>query len=143
MDGESFGIELAADWQALPCWRLQGSYSYLQLLLEVDEGSNTLFKELAEASPHHQGALRSSLDLTDNLEWDLWWRYVGDLQASAIRHYQTLDARIAWRPRAGLELAVVGQNLLAPHHGEFASEYLDAARIEIERGVYGKATWQF
>jgi len=143
MDGDSFGVELAADWQVLPSWRLQGSYSYLQLLLDVDEGSNTRFKELAETSPHHQGALRSSLNLTDNLEWDLWWRYVGDLPTSAIRHYQTLDARIAWRPRTGLELAVVGQNLLAPHHGEFASEHLDAARIEIERGVYGKATWQF
>jgi hypothetical protein len=39
-----------------------------------------------------------------------------------------------------LQLALVGQNLLHDRHIEFGSP---ATRGEIERSVYGKATWQF
>ena len=33
----------------------------------------------------------------------------------------TLDMRVAWRPRPGLELSVSGQNLSGPGHGEFTA----------------------
>jgi iron complex outermembrane receptor protein len=65
------------------------------------------------------------------------------LPAPTIGSYVTLDARLAWTPCRNLELALVGQNLLDDSHPEFASEKLDAAVMEIERGVYGKITWQF
>ena len=39
-----------------------------------------------------------------------------DLAAS-----QTMDLRLAWRPREHLELAIVGQNLLAAYHWEYGS----------------------
>jgi len=143
MRGKSYGGELALDWRPHSRLRLQAVYSYLQLLLKVDSGGGTLFKELAQASPHHQASLRSSLDLPKGVECDLWLRYVGNLPAPDIGSYLTLDARVAWKPRSNLELALVGQNLLDHSHAEFASEKLDAAGIEIERGVYGKITWEF
>jgi len=144
MHGKSYGAELAADWHPLSRWRLQAVYSYLQLLLDVDTGSKSdLFKELARTAPHHQASLRSSLDLPRGVELDLWLRYVDNLPAPDIGSYLTLDARLAWTPRRNLELALVGQNLLDDRHPEFASEKLDAAVMEIERGVYGKITWQF
>jgi iron complex outermembrane receptor protein len=144
MRGKSYGAELALDWQALSRWRLQAVYSYLQLLLDVDADSQSdLFKELARTAPHHQASLRSSLDLPKGVELDLWLRYVDNLPAPDIGSYLTLDARLAWTPLRNLELALVGQNLLDDRHPEFASEKLDAAVMEIERGVYGKITWQF
>jgi iron complex outermembrane receptor protein len=144
MRGKSYGAELAVDWHALSRWRLQAVYSYLQLLLDVDADSQSdLFKELALTAPHHQASLRSSLDLARGVELDLWLRYVDNLPAPDIGSYLTLDARLAWTPRRNLELALVGQNLLDDRHPEFASEKLDAAVMEIERGVYGKITWQF
>lgn len=144
MRGKSYGVELAADWRPLSRWRLQAVYSYLQLLLEVEADSqSTLFKELARTAPHHQASLRSSLDLPKGVELDLWLRYVDNLPAPTIGSYLTLDARLAWTPCRNLELALVGQNLLDDSHPEFASEKLDAAVMEIERGVYGKITWLF
>jgi iron complex outermembrane receptor protein len=144
MRGKSYGAELAVDWQALSRWRLQAVYSYLQLLLDVDDDSQSdLFKELAQTAPHHQASLRSSLDLPKGVELDLWLRYIDNLPAPDIGSYLTLDARLAWTPRRNLELALVGQNLLDDRHPEFASEKLDAAVMEIERGVYGKITWQY
>jgi iron complex outermembrane recepter protein len=32
-----------------------------------------------------------------------------------VESYSTLDLRFAWRPRPGVELSVVGQNLLGRH----------------------------
>jgi len=141
MRGESYGVELAADWRPRPGWRLQATYSYLQLLLQTD--ADPLFKELARTAPHHQGSLRSSFDLPRGVELDLWLRCAGNLPAPAIPSYLTLDARLAWSPWRDLELALIGQNLLDGAHPEFASEKLDAATMEVERGVYGKITWQF
>jgi len=144
MRGKSYGVELAADWHPRPWWRLQATYSYLQLLLHTEDANQTpLFKELARTAPHHQGALRSSLDLPQGVELDLWLRYVGNLPAPAIPSYLTLDARLAWHPWRNIELALIGQNLLDGAHPEFASEKLEAATMEVERGFYGKITWQF
>ena len=54
---------------------------------------------------------------------------------------------LAWKPYDSLELALVGQNLLASHHPEFYSLAgafsNNAAAAEIERSVYGKVTWRF
>lgn len=47
-----------------------------------------------------------------------------------------VDLRLAWRPVPSIELAVVGQNLLQPHHKEWGGG------VEIRRGVYAEATWR-
>ncbi len=61
---------------------------------------------------------------------------------NVIDQYIALDARLAWRPRQNLEIAVVGQNLLDLHHPESGtSTALRAPLVEIQRGVYGKVTW--
>jgi iron complex outermembrane receptor protein len=87
------------------------------------------------------------MSLTDRQQFDLWLRYVsklGDrnLQFS-IPAYTTLDLRYAWRPTRDLELSVVGQNLLDDQHPEFVPSLLPGQALEIERGVYLKAKWQF
>ena len=38
------------------------------------------------------------------------------ITAPAIDSYLTLDARLGWKPRRNLELALVGQNLLVGQH---------------------------
>jgi iron complex outermembrane receptor protein len=55
--------------------------------------------------------------------------------------YVELDLRLAWRPAANLEVSAVGQNLLEDQHREFGLE--SPAAAEVERGIYGKLTWQF
>jgi len=43
---------------------------------------------------------------------------------------------------AGLELSLVGQNLLEQRHLETITD-LTVVRHEVERSVYGKVTWAF
>ncbi len=138
--GESYGFEVSAFWQATDFWRLQGSYTFLETELhqkipEVEAGfQNILLFE--GANPRNQVSLRSDIDLTERLEFNLWYRYVDQLSENDVDSYSTLDARLAWSPQPELELAVVGQNLFEQRHSEFSS-------LEIERSAYFKVDWWF
>jgi iron complex outermembrane recepter protein len=46
--------------------------------------------------------------------------------------------RYGWRVRPGLELSVIGQNLLDPRHAEFGNP---ATRSEYERALAVRIVW--
>jgi len=147
---ETCGLELAADYKALPWWRLRGAYSYLRILaIEAEQGA--IFTNGKADSPQHQVSLRSSMDLAKSVEFDLWLRYVSALaftNASTtapipVSSYLTLDARVAWKPWNRVELALVGQNLLQRSHQEFLSQQIATQATQVGRSVYGKVTWQY
>lgn len=142
--GETCGVEITPQWQVTDGWRLQAGYSYLRMRLRPEGGSlDQTTAEEEGRNPRHQFNLRSSLDLPHNVQLDAWLRYVDDLPALDVPDYFTLDLRLGWRPRKHLELAIVGQNLLAARHAEFRSSLINTTAAEIERSVYGKITWRF
>lgn len=144
MEGSTFGVELAVDWRVMDTWRLAAAYTFLQMQLHVYGDSRDMFSEGAEGeNPHHQFSLRSSMDLLENLELDFWARYVDNLPTQDVGSYVSLDIRLGWKPRNNLELSVVGQNLLDSQRPEFIPEIVNTTPTEVERGVYGKITWNF
>lgn len=145
MAGYTYGLEVAADWQVSSFWRIQGAYSFWEadLSLENNNIPEATLTEAEESSPRHQFSLRSSLNLSRNVELDMWARYVDRLPAYDISSYVTIDARLAWAPVDGLELALVGQNLLEDQHPEFEPEFLGTVGTEVQRSVYAKITWRF
>ena len=95
-------------------------------------------------SPHHQISLRPCINLTKDLQLDLWTRYVSNLPNQDIKSYISLDTRIAWRPIENVELSLVGQNLLDPQRPEFnQTTFLNVFNTEVQRAAYGKITWCF
>jgi len=147
---ETCGVELAADYKALPWWRLRGAYTYLHILsTEMDPGA--IFGNVKGENPEHQVSLRSSMDLPKQVELDLWLRYVSSLnfldtvsaQSIPIGSYLTLDARIAWKPWQQVEISLVGQNLLQAQHREFLSQQINTQATQVSRGMYGKVDWHF
>ncbi len=141
--GETYGVELVAQWQALDWWRLQGNYSYLQIQLHTRSISSDPSPDAAEGdAPHHQFVLRSSMDLRDNLQLDTTVRYVDNLPNQHIANYTELDLRLAWEPIKHVELSVVGQNLLDSHHTEFGSS-ASSGSAETQRGVFGKIMFNY
>ncbi|TAK06617.1 MAG: TonB-dependent receptor, partial [Candidatus Manganitrophaceae bacterium] len=142
MDGATYGVELMSDWQATEWWRLNLTYSLLQIHLTAQAGFPTPTSNeegIEGSSPHHQAGLSSLLDLPGHLELDGFFRYVDRLPAPAqsIRRYYNLDLRVGWHPTRETEVALVGQNLLDNHHPEFSGG------TEVERGVYAKVTVQW
>lgn len=147
--GETYGVEVAADWKMLDWWRLQAAYSYLQMQLHLDRGSTDVFTAGIEGeSPHHQFSLRSSMDITRNLEFNTHLRYADRLHRDEparehVKSYVELDAVLSWKPRKDLTVTVAGMNLLDNQHPEFIPEFVGLVPSEVKRSVYGKLTWRF
>ena len=142
-DYDSCGVEIALQWQPNDWWKLRGGYSYIRFFGDGVEDSLVV-----KATPEHQATLRSQLAIGRDIDLDLWGRYVGAnsypsfMKSVHIPAYTTLDIRLAWRPLAGVELSLVGQNLLERRHIETVSDLSDV-RHEVERTVYGKVAWAF
>ncbi len=145
MNGASYGVELAARWQALEWWNIKGSYSYIDLQLHTQGYSNdTITGDSAEDDiPNHQFSMRSMMDLPANLELDSWLRYVDSVPSVNADSYITLDARLGWNPTEKIELSIVGRNLLEKRHKEYGpSSIINTQVTGIERSVYGSITWR-
>ncbi len=149
--GDTFGVEVAADWRIQDWWHLKAAYSYLTMNVKSYSDSTIInLQDLDDRSPKHQLSLRSSMDLLDNLELDLWARYTGKIRGidgnnipSGIDDYITLDARLGYHPTANVEISLIGKNLLNDHHLEFVPEIFQLFPTEIERSVFAKFTYNF
>ena len=144
MDGDGYGVEVAANWMIVEWWRLQAAYTLIYLQLDADSDSTDLESgSLADTTPHQQVYLRSSIDLIHNVEFDVDFRYVDNITARDVPQYTSVDIRLAWKPVSHLELSLVGQNLLDSSHLEFVPEFLKSLHTENERSFYGKVSLNF
>jgi len=138
LTADAQGAELAWDWRPAARWRLTGSYSYLDLDLTPSSDSldTTTEAGVEGSSPRHMADLRSSLDLPRSFGLDVTLRYMGRLPSQSVDAYTEMDVLFNRTLGRGYELALSGQNLLAPHHAEFAGGR--SGTVEIERSVYGR-----
>jgi iron complex outermembrane receptor protein len=136
--GRAYGVEVAADWQVFPSWRLGGTYTYLNTQIDKNLVTDPNISELVSegVNPRNAFSIRSFLYVTPQIDFDAVLRFVGSLPERNIDSYTVLDARLAWRPIKKLELSLVGQNLLEEGHAEFST-------LEVERSVYFKIDWLF
>ena len=139
--GNTKGIEIAPDWRPTNRWRLVGSYSYVHINLTEPAGSqdSSTIGGTTGSTPQHQVAAQSLLDLPKRLEFSQIIRYASALPAQSAPGYTTADLRLSWRTQENVELSLVGQNLLQPHHPEYGGD--PGAIVGIKRGVYARLTW--
>jgi iron complex outermembrane receptor protein len=144
-----YGLELAMDWHLKEWWRLKANYSYLDVSLDLDSiSTDTISPPVSVGSvPQHQVYFRSSMDLSDSWQLDVWAHYVDKLQQTSfsnpqsIPEYTSLNARLAWFVKENIELSVIGNNLLDDRHPEFVGErYITPT--EIERSIYAQVRWE-
>ncbi len=142
----SYGVESSIDWRPIKKWRLQSSYSYLN----IHTNSNPEFRQLDSSSagansanPSHQLSLRSNYDFSDQLQLNLWLRYVSGLAFFNIPGYVTMDAKLSWKVIKNTELFIVGQNLFSRNHRESQSDFIPSIPALIPRGVYAGFEWRF
>jgi iron complex outermembrane receptor protein len=140
--GHTTGFELAPEWRPKKFWRLRGSYSYLDLVLQKSPGSGDLgtIPSIEGGSPKHEVMAQSGFDLGKTLQLDLSYRYISALPGLGIAAYSTADGRLAWRLRPDLEISLVGQNLLQAHHVEYVADL--GPHVGIERTAYLQITWR-
>jgi len=142
-EGESYGVELSAEYRVTDTWRLRADVSELRIDIDPQPGSLDNSHGASEASDsEHHLLLRSLLDLPRDLQFDAVFRYVSRVENPAVATpgYSELDLRLGWLATENLELSIVGQNLLHDQHGELGVE---AARSEMERSAYAKISWRY
>jgi iron complex outermembrane receptor protein len=147
--GHTYGAEISATWKATDWWRLQPSYTYLQMDLQahpaglIPEYTQNLVAQIEGSNPKNQFSIRSSMDFPHGVTFDTALRYVDNLSYFQIAGYFEFDARVAWRINKHWELAIVGQNLLHDRHAEFNTTEVNTQATEIPRSVFGTITWRF
>lgn len=145
LEGDTYGLEIAADYQMLKGWRLQAAYTFLRMDLRAEDDSLDVTSAglISGSSPHHQFSVRSWMDFPHHVQFDLGLKFVDGLPALNVDSYVSVDARLAWKPLQKLEFAIVAQNLVDNKHVEMVPDILNTIEAQIERSVYGKIVWRF
>ncbi|MGC1521061.1 MAG: TonB-dependent receptor [Steroidobacteraceae bacterium] len=148
LQGDTYGLELSANYQLSEDWSLHGGYTLLKEHLRVKPGQFDLDDALNEtADPQHQFSLRSSLSLPRHTEFSAALRWVDALHTNngptpgTVPSYFEVDTRMAWHATDRLELSLVGQNLLHGHHVEYG--FPSPEQVAIERSAYAKLVWRY
>ncbi len=135
----SHGVEVTGTWDVMPSWQLSASYSYLKLKFSQIDALGFAF---GGKEPQQQFNLRSTALLPYDLELNNVLYFVDSLTGARIPNYFRFDTRLGWKPMDGLELSLVGQNLLDSEHPEF-SGFIFQNASQIPRSVYGMVTVRF
>jgi len=139
----SKGFELASNWSVTKNWKLKGSYTFLTTHIEtIDNSNDPTVVGQAGMSPKNQFGIQSQLYLPHSIEISNSLYYVDDLPTINVSGYYRFDSRIMWTAKPGVELSLIGQNLLDDWHQEF-SQAITGTTNEIGRNVYAKVTVRF
>jgi iron complex outermembrane receptor protein len=140
IEGRSRGAEAWAVWHVSDAWRLDAGFTTLRQQLNVIPGFVDMggMQSLGN-DPSETWSLRSSVDLTPSISWELSVRHVGKLPAPAVPAYTATDTRLAWSVSPTAEVALVVKNLFDPKHAEWG---VAANRVEIERSVLLQLKWR-
>jgi iron complex outermembrane receptor protein len=132
MDAETYGLELAAQWQVSEKWRLACAFTFIDLEFWNSEDA----ARFQGATPRHQLHLRSYYDITRDLEFNASALYVDNLPAHDIPSYVRLDLGLTWRLNEGMSLSAGAANLLDDRHPEFSGQNSQALGAEVPRSFY-------
>lgn len=145
VEGSTHGFEVAVDAKPVARWQLKAEYSFLAFALRVKPGAVDTLDVVAAyegSSPRHNVSLQSRLDLPGGMELDQTYRYVSALPHQAIDGYHALDLRASRRLGAGLEISLVGRDLLRPRHAELEHSRDPRVVVQIRRSAYVQLTWR-
>lgn len=129
-EGRTSGLEAWATWRAADWARFSGGFVRLHQALRVVPGAIDLAPSEAARDPDGWWKLRAAFDLSPDTDLDFFVRHYDALPNNTVPDYTALDARLAWRPRRGVELALLVENALDPGHVEWAPG------VELERGAH-------
>jgi iron complex outermembrane recepter protein len=135
----SVGAELSAKWNVSNQWQMAGSYSYISLAFD---SKSSIGYSFVGKHPKHQFNVRSTYLFPQGVEMTNALYFVDDLNGVAIPSYYRFDTRLSYEIMEGMEVSLVGQNLLDNRHQEFSPFFYKSA-AEIGRSVYGSVAFKF
>lgn len=139
--GSSKGIELLINGPVTNWWKVEASYSYLDLKVKSPTGTYILSGD--DASPHHQLRAKSSMTLGSGIRLDADLHYVSDAKSGKREAYTDFDLRGSYQVNSNLELSIVGSNLLKKRRLEYYQQSLPIEMVYVPRSVFAEARVRF
>jgi iron complex outermembrane receptor protein len=148
MKGKTYGIETWASYRVNAWWRLAAGANWLHKDLKFKPGSSAFGgTQIAGDDPDYQLSLRSTMNLSRDVTFDMDLRKIGALPAPQSPSYFELGAHLAWNVTDRLELSVTGANLLHAYHEEFGTTantlQVGAVGVKVPRSVFVDTRWRF
>jgi iron complex outermembrane receptor protein len=143
--GITEGGEVSANLKLTDRWTLSPGYAFLEMHLHTKPSSQdtSSVAEYQGSSPQHQAQLRSHVELSHGLSWDVNAYFVGALPVQGVASYTRLDTQLRWKLLERGEFAIVGQKLLQEHDLESNDALTLVNPSLIKRSAYAKFTWRF
>jgi len=141
MSGQTYGAEMATDWNVNSNWKLSAGVTWLEMSLQPGIGDIGP-QYSAGQSPNYQANLRSYWNINKDWSFDTSAYYVDRLVAYNDPAYIRVDANLGWKIEPGIQLNLVGQNLMQADHMEYGNT-TDLNAAEIPRSYYAKITCKF
>ena len=139
----TYGFETSLEWVMQNDWRLRAIYSYLEIDIDLAEGSlDQSSQDFDGDSPNHQLGVRVMSRLPTGIQLYTAGRYVGVLPRPGIDSYVEADVRLSRRIGEGVEFSVTGRNLLSSRHREAVSNTVGAVNAEVERDFQVSLRWE-
>jgi iron complex outermembrane receptor protein len=140
IEGSTAGLQGWLSWRVMDRWRLSAGGVMLRQDLHVVDGRVDVGGLAALGNdPREWASVRSSLDITPTLAWDVAVRHVGSLPDPHVSAYTATDMRLAWRLPHDNELSLVVRNLFDPRHAEWGAE---DSRTEFRRTAWLQWRWR-
>ena len=120
IEGEINGVEFGATWEPADMLRIHGATSWLHKSLDRAPDS----RDISGGEGNDAcclARLQIFADLRDDLRLTGLARYIAELPEPHLAAYAEADVTLQWDVRRGIELSLVGQNLLHDSHPEFTS----------------------
>jgi iron complex outermembrane receptor protein len=141
MEGETHGVEMWANYQLAPWWRLAAALTVQRVILDFKPGSSQLGgTALAGDDPNHQASLRSFINLSESINLSSDLRYVGLLPNPRVPQYFELNTALGWKVWKYLDVSLSGRNLLHPQHQEFSTPPINN---DVPRSFFVETRWSF
>ncbi|MCB9943524.1 MAG: TonB-dependent receptor [Geminicoccaceae bacterium] len=146
IEGHTVGGEISIDYRPMAGTRLRTGYSFANIDIKVTdntEDDRALLPAFEDNLARNQVFAHLTHDLTDTLQVGVIGRIIGQIRYPNVNSYGEMDVRLAWKPVDGVELSIVGQNLLHDAHKEHGTEFPSAVTGRVERSIYGKIAVDF
>jgi iron complex outermembrane receptor protein len=141
--GWTTGLEAWGNLQVTRRWRLSGGLVELHQHFWTKPGFHDPDGAVDLGNdPKHQWSLRSMVNVTPTLDFDVMVRSVSALPAPRIAGYTAVDASLGWRPNAHIELSLFLKNMFGAGHVEFAPGPL-AAASDYDRSASARLLWRW
>lgn len=154
VDGEGYGVELAANWQPNNWLTFNLAYSWQELDLGWRNDSyatNTAGNIFEDALPEHLLTLRSQMVFSPRWQANMSLRYTDEISAYEatdldnpieISSWWQLNANITWKATENFELKFAGRNIFNDDELQSVSEFVTPG-TDIEADFYIMGTWSF